>query len=842
MALLFLTLGSFPVHAQTAATGDPKVSDTVVTLQADQIKAPLNALSRISGLRENIITATYTTDEVQPCQDTGSVVKYTLDGSAPSGSTLTVPAACTRVPTELGETPDPNSGVYRAVLTPALLAAAPANAMVRFQLEIAVIAPPPDNITIDDNEGFFFNYRLDKSQGEVISRIPAPIPNSSILDAVTTDKKPAFSFVLRDDASEAPLDLTSIQLFIDNVDRSSAIDCVSDAGMFVVSCALGYQHLGTGFEFTEGIHEAIVRGDDLANNGFNESRTTFRFRVDTISPQVTNVTAQPNVFVTTANRPTTARGAAVTVRANVEDLNINTNATSALAYLTNTTLELESAQGTPMVFNTTTSKWEALNVQVPVDWPAQRFNVSAKVVGTDQAGHSTTAFSVGDQFTLDPDLPVINETAVGPFIRDVATPIKAKITDATTGVDPETVKIRYVNISGQFKNEPTSVTKINNQTFEAKMNRIGTTDEYTYTIPAPAPGAIITYVISAKDKAGGPAQTPTRTLIVDLSGPLMFEVGAREFRAAGPLPFVFLATDAGAGPDNATGKLFTSTGGSFTSVPLGYNAATGEFSANVTISVTDGATVQYYAEVKDKLGNVGGFRNQSSPGRTVVDLLAPTTATVTAPSTSSATPTFQVSWSATDALSGIDFYTVEARVNDGTPSIWTVLAPATEDLELDFCGEGGHKYEFRVSATDRAGNKAPMPANPQASTQLSGEGCPEQAVVAIVSPLAGSTHNAAGSGTMNARWTASATRSFTSSDDLIIGIRFSPDGKFWHPVADALENTGSFQVNVKELPNCTGCRIEITARTLTGASANATSGAFRIIGASDTVDLDGNGL
>lgn len=830
--MLLLTLGAFPVEAQTPASADPKVSDTIFAIQRTQLTAALTSLTRISGLRDNTITATYSTSEVQTCQ--GALLRYTLDGSSPNSTSPTVAAACTR-----GTPPSPTSAAYSAVLTPAALAVGPPNAMVRFEFEIPIVGPAP---LVDKNAGSYYNYRIDKTRGDIASRTPAPVAGSSLAEGVTTEKRPAFTFVVRDDSRESQLEFESITLFIDNVDRTDALDCLLDAGGFTAACVLGYQHLPANFEFSEGSHEVIVRGNDATKNTFDESRTTFQVRVDTVAPQVKNVTAAPNVFITGGALPVTSRGAAVTVKANVEDVSINTNATSALAYLINTTLELESAQGTPMIFNKTSLKWEATNVQVPIDWPAQAFDVSAKVVAVDQVGHSGTGVSIGDQFTLDPDLPVINETAVGPFIRDVATPIKAKITDATTGVDPETVIIRYVNISGSFKTEPTGVNKINNNTFEVKMSRIGTTDEYTYTIPAPAPGTIITYVISAKDKAGGPTQTPTRTLIVDLSGPLMFEVGAREFRAAGPLHFAFLATDAGAGPDNTSAKLFTSTGGSFTSTPLVFDPETGEYVADVTISVTDGATVQYYAEVKDKLGNLGGFRNQSSAARTVVDLLAPTVTSVTAPTTSSATPTFQVSWAATDALSGIDFYTVEARVNDGTPSIWTVLAAATEDTELDFCGEGGHKYEFRVSATDRAGNEANMPANPQASTQLSGEGCPEQAVVSILSPLPGSTHNAAGSGTMNVRWSASSTRSFTSSDDLVINLQFSPDGKFWHPIADELENTGSYQLNVKELPNCTGCRIEIKASTLTGASGNATSGAFRIIGASDTIDLDGNGL
>ena len=822
------------VDAATAAAGDPRVTDQTSTVQRAQLIG--TDLARLTGLKDNTITATYVASGAQavPCAD--GKLFYTLDGSAPTATSPSKTMTCT------GTTPNPQSSSFRAVLTPADLQPAPINAIVTFFVQYPQVPGPTVN---DDNGGTFFKYRLDKTQGVVTSRSPANLTGSSIPDAVITERKPNVAFTVSDHPQEGAINPDTLQVIIDNVDRRDAFDCTQDVTGSQLSCTMGYQHLPIGFDFGEGTHEVAVRGRDTGNTAFNETRSTFRFRVDLTVPVVRNVTATPNVFVTQtgSSLPVTSRGATINVTANVEDLNINTKGPSAQAFLVNQSRNLQSPP-TIMTFDNVTKKWVANNVVVPTTWPAEAFNVRAKVVGFDQAGHNTTALSTADNFRLDPDLPVIVETPVGPFIRDTATQIKIKATDNTTGIEPTQVKIRFDNVTGSFKTEPTGATKVDNNTYEATMSRIGTTDNYTYTIPAPTPGSVITYQVTVKDKAGGPSATPIRTLIVDLTGPSVFEIEPKEFRSKPPHRFAFIASDAGAGVNNTTGKIFTSTGGAFTSTVLTPDPITGALVANVSIPVTDGATVKYYVEVKDKLGNLGGFKNESSPARTVIDLLAPTVSSVTAPATTSATPTFRITWSGTDTLSGIDYYTVQARVNDpgGTPSAWTTVANRTQSTGLDFCGEGGHTYEFRVAATDKAGNTGQMPANPQAKTTLEGAGCPEQTTVAILSPATGSTIDARSTTSYNVRYTASATRSFTQSTDLRIQILFSPDGQFWHILEPDTENTGTYSMNVRELPSCTSCKIQVRATTLTGAANNGTSGAFRILGGSTTADLDGNGL
>jgi hypothetical protein len=61
----------------------------------------------------------------------------------------------------------------------------------------------------------------------------------------------------------------------------------------------------------------------------------------------------------------------------------------------------------------------------------------------------------------------------------------------------------------------------------------------------------------------------------------------------------------------------------------------------------------------------------------------------------------EVSWSGTDAVSGIDFYNVWVSVNDGPFVIWLAGTTALKDT---FVGFYGNSYRFYSLAQDRAGN------------------------------------------------------------------------------------------------------------------------------------------
>lgn len=67
------------------------------------------------------------------------------------------------------------------------------------------------------------------------------------------------------------------------------------------------------------------------------------------------------------------------------------------------------------------------------------------------------------------------------------------------------------------------------------------------------------------------------------------------------------------------------------------------------------------------------------------------------------TTAFTVSWSGSDADSGIDYYVVETRTGTGA---WSTWLPRTSRTSERFTGTNGQEYSFRVTAYDKAGNSA----------------------------------------------------------------------------------------------------------------------------------------
>jgi hypothetical protein len=69
---------------------------------------------------------------------------------------------------------------------------------------------------------------------------------------------------------------------------------------------------------------------------------------------------------------------------------------------------------------------------------------------------------------------------------------------------------------------------------------------------------------------------------------------------------------------------------------------------------------------------------------------------------------FKVSWSGSDAVSGIKSYDVYMAADDGEFEKWQA---ATDKTSADFSGEDGHAYTFYSIATDRAGNLQETPGD-----------------------------------------------------------------------------------------------------------------------------------
>jgi hypothetical protein len=727
-------------------------------------------------------------------------------------------------------------------LPPSTWSSAPASPTITFQIEIATV-PPNAGPQIDNNGGSFYKFRLDKSQGVFTSTTP-PIPSGGGESASQSDKPP-ISFVVEDNPLEAPIDQSSINIDVDGQSRTTQFDC-SFPSPTRLDCSFNYAKAGSTFAFAQNqTHTIIVTGKDTASNNFNATRTTLRFRVDRTPPTIKAITGVPNSSTPGGpdGLPITARGVNVTVKANVTDPALNKGSlTSVFAQLFNGTRGLISPV-TPMKFNATSNKWETPNATIPLIWPAETFRVSVRVFATDIAGNAGSNVSAKEQFVLDPVPPVVVDVPNLPFQKDVAVKVRAKITDVGSGLNLTATVLRYSNTTGKFKAAPPAgTTKIDNKTFETKMNREGTSDNFTAEIPAAAAGANISYFVKAKDKAGGLTTSPVRSYGIDLTGPNITEPNPKPFRGKSPYAFEFTVKDAGVGVNASQVKLFYSSGGAFASQALTKTAAD-TYTGSFNLTTTDGGKLRYYVEALDLLGNKGNLSSEAKPKESKIDL-APPTFTMSAPATA-ITTTFPVTWNGTDAGSGVASFTIQARVlgTGGTPSDWITILNETTSKSLDFCGEGERTYQFRGYATDRVGNAGTPPAQPMASTQLKGAGCPEGVTVRIDAPTAGQVVSGLGGPNFNLQFLASSSRSFTPVESLTIKVEFSPDnGAHWFPQTAPSRNTGSYPLPISKLPNCRQCLVRVTATSLSGASGTATSAAFVIRDASLTADLDQNGL
>jgi len=74
-----------------------------------------------------------------------------------------------------------------------------------------------------------------------------------------------------------------------------------------------------------------------------------------------------------------------------------------------------------------------------------------------------------------------------------------------------------------------------------------------------------------------------------------------------------------------------------------------------------------------------------------------------------------VSWEATDAASGVEWYDVQYRTGDGP---WTDLLNHTASKSAVFTGEDGKTYSFRARARDKAGNLEDFPATVQGNVTV----------------------------------------------------------------------------------------------------------------------------
>ena len=111
--------------------------------------------------------------------------------------------------------------------------------------------------------------------------------------------------------------------------------------------------------------------------------------------------------------------------------------------------------------------------------------------------------------------------------------------------------------------------------------------------------------------------------------------------------------------------------------------------------------------------------NWSAPvhfGPVLVDTLAPATE-INAP-VQVTSKTFNVSWSGSDAGSGIKHYEVRYRDLTASNQTWQTLYAATTLTSRSFTGLDGHKYMFQARAYDQLGNVRDWSAVPTATTSI----------------------------------------------------------------------------------------------------------------------------
>src|SRR3972149_2258466 len=94
------------------------------------------------------------------------------------------------------------------------------------------------------------------------------------------------------------------------------------------------------------------------------------------------------------------------------------------------------------------------------------------------------------------------------------------------------------------------------------------------------------------------------------------------------------------------------------------------------------------------------------------------TSSVSPLSATQTTPIFTVSWGGNDDAegSGIKNYDIYASDNGGPYTLWLT----TQDTSATFTGVNGHQYSFYSRARDNVGNIEDAPANPDATTTITG--------------------------------------------------------------------------------------------------------------------------
>jgi murein DD-endopeptidase MepM/ murein hydrolase activator NlpD len=159
-------------------------------------------------------------------------------------------------------------------------------------------------------------------------------------------------------------------------------------------------------------------------------------------------------------------------------------------------------------------------------------------------------------------------------------------------------------------------------------------------------------------------------------------------------------------------------------------------------TIPEGTGLAFFARVSDWVGNQSAAavwditNDRTAPDLTVTPLPATQNSTV-----------INLQWSASDAVSGIDHFRIQARIDGGAWATWMDDIPPTT-AQAPYAGGAGHSYGFRIAVFDRGGNSTQV----ELGTTITG--CTpdsyeddDSAAAATPLPLGGSqTHGICGSG------------------------------------------------------------------------------------------------
>lgn len=707
-------------------------------------------------------------------------------------------------------------------------------------------AEPPANVAARS-----YNYVVDRSRPALdpAFHIPTVATTSTFPHPATNNDRTPLRVKIIDNASDTRLDPDTFKVLLKNGTAAGATETDVTSRF-----TRAYNGLTREVAYTFalpaswpvwalGEHQVRVEAKDLAKNKMNDTngQDRMRFFIDKTKPtfDTTKLSTTPNKSVVINGVVTTGFGVNVLVKANAsDDLAMDKNGTTnVLAQLFNDTKLLTSPQY-GLRYNATAGLWESPNVTIPESWRTSgRFMVRLRVTATDTAGNTDSTQTVG-LFDLDPTAPVVQVTPLAPALSVGPYEVIARVTDPGGSLDAAKTFLNIRNNTGNFTNTD-GYTKISTREFKRVMTQTSP-GVFSASIPDASAGANISYNVSGEDQAGNRVFSVDYFLTVDKAAPLVNEINRQAFRGAPPIPIKFSALDSVSGINPHSGNLSFRTQGT-----TSYSKAAMTFLDNAMTGVMPTAfdhnvVVEYFAEVRDKAGNLGRNGTATAPNTFRVDRNPPTL-TLTGP-TMSDTGQFPLGAAAQDDLSGVARITFQARPKPVTGETTWITISDTDANAVTVCLVGDATYQFRAFATDNANNSAAPPATAQLETRVNGAGCPQALLGEITLPTGGSTLDAQkGALTTTIKYSVRSTGSLSSPDLIRVTIEFSPDGTFYAPLASKVANTGQFSWPML-VPSCTQCRLRLTAEAPGVTSLTFLTGVFTVTNGADRVDLDGNGI